>query len=101
MKKLTTVDDLMSKRVHAEWIGKTEVMALLQGGEVKVFSAMCPHQGGPLAEGNIREGTVTCKWHGWCFKLSDGQSTSIPSLKLKAIPHKVEKGEVFIDETLL
>lgn len=35
----------------------------------------CPHQGGPLAEGYIDGTTVTCPWHAWTFKLTDGKMT--------------------------
>ena len=30
----------------------------------------CPHAAGPLAQGFIEKGRVTCPWHGWSFPLS-------------------------------
>lgn len=39
----------------------------------------CAHAGGPLDEGEIGDGTVTCPWHGSCFRLSDGAVLSGPS----------------------
>ncbi|MBS0191991.1 MAG: ferric reductase-like transmembrane domain-containing protein [Phycisphaerales bacterium] len=34
---------------------------------------VCAHQGGPLSEGRIIDGCITCPWHGWQYK-TDGCS---------------------------
>ena len=36
---------------------------------------MCAHQGGPLAEGTVDHGCVTCPWHGWQYELETGIQT--------------------------
>ncbi len=33
----------------------------------------CLHAAGPLAEGDVLDETVTCPWHGWCYRLDTGQ----------------------------
>ena len=34
----------------------------------------CPHEGYPLAAGNVTDDCVlTCNWHNWKFRLSDGE----------------------------
>ncbi len=57
---------------------------VIDGREIALFNIAgtfyaldntCPHQGGPLAEGWIEGATVTCPWHAWCFKLTDGKMT--------------------------
>ncbi|MBL0870944.1 MAG: ferric reductase-like transmembrane domain-containing protein [Phycisphaerales bacterium] len=35
---------------------------------------VCKHQGGPLGEGKIIDGCITCPWHGWQYKPEDGCS---------------------------
>jgi nitrite reductase/ring-hydroxylating ferredoxin subunit len=35
---------------------------------------VCAHQGGPLGEGRILDGCITCPWHGWEYRPSDGCS---------------------------
>lgn len=44
--------------------------------EDKIFalSNVCRHQGGPLGEGKIIDGCITCPWHGWQYKPEDGCS---------------------------
>lgn len=41
------------------------------------FSAIsntCAHQGGPLGEGRIIDGCLTCPWHGYQYVVTNGQS---------------------------
>lgn len=38
------------------------------------MSNVCRHQGGPIGEGRIIDGCVTCPWHGWQYRPDDGCS---------------------------
>lgn len=44
-------------------------------GEVRVLDDECPHAGASLGAGVCVSGEVTCPWHGWHFRLSDGENT--------------------------
>jgi nitrite reductase/ring-hydroxylating ferredoxin subunit len=48
------------------------VLLVRTGGELRALSNRCVHRGGPLHEGEISGGTVTCPWHGSVFDLRDG-----------------------------
>ena len=50
----------------------TPVLLVRQGGAVAAIHNRCSHRGGPLDEGEISDGCVTCPWHGSRFRLSDG-----------------------------
>lgn len=61
--------------------GKSAVFTLPNGEEIAIFHVkdafyaiqnQCPHQGGPLGEGEITGQCVTCPWHGWEFDLTSG-----------------------------
>ncbi len=43
-------------------------------GRVYAVSNVCRHQGGPLAEGRIVSGCITCPWHGYQYRPEDGCS---------------------------
>lgn len=43
-------------------------------GEVYAIGGRCVHQGGPLAEGRIIDGCLTCPWHGWQYVPATGAS---------------------------
>ncbi|HEV2813518.1 MAG TPA: Rieske (2Fe-2S) protein [Solirubrobacteraceae bacterium] len=50
----------------------TPVLLVRQGGTIHAIHNRCTHRGGPLDEGEIADGCVTCPWHGSRFRLSDG-----------------------------
>lgn len=56
----------------------------------------CPHRGGPLSEGEIREGDVTCPWHQARFELSSGQCRSSKDLKVATYLVQIHDGYVGI-----
>jgi len=56
-------------------VGDREVALFNIDGTFHAIENSCPHQGGPLAEGYIEGDTVTCPWHAWCFRLTDGKMT--------------------------
>ena len=42
------------------------------GNEIGALTNLCAHQNGPLGEGCILNGLVTCPWHGYEYRLADG-----------------------------
>ena len=52
------------------------VIALFRSeGQLFAMDGMCAHQGGPIAEGQLQHGCVTCPWHGWQYELASGIQT--------------------------
>jgi nitrite reductase/ring-hydroxylating ferredoxin subunit len=92
---LISVKELEKKGRYAAWIGQEEVLAIMTSGGVRVYSGMCPHQGGPLAEGKLTGDQLRCPWHGCLFDLKGGDCKDIGAchdvsgMKLKAIAFTV------------
>ena len=57
----------------------------------------CPHQGGPLAEGYVENGRVSCPWHAWEFDLATGACQTVPGILQKIYEVKVENDAILID----
>jgi len=66
--------------------------------ENKIFAIQnsCPHQGGDLAHGYVKDGKVVCPLHGWMFYLETGAFTHNESMNLKTYPLKIINEEVYI-----
>lgn len=45
----------------------------LVDGDVLCVQAFCPHMDGPLFEGTVSQGTITCPWHLWRYDLRTGK----------------------------
>lgn len=56
-------------------LGKTVIAVFRQGSDVYAMDGMCSHQGGPIAQGTVEHGCVTCPWHGWQYELETGIQT--------------------------
>ena len=65
------VADLADEPATAE-VGGVPVLLVRRGRRVRALHDRCTHRGGPLHEGEMTDDTVTCPWHGSCFRLEDG-----------------------------
>ena len=66
-------------------------------GEVKAIFAICPHQGGPLDEGGITDGLVTCPWHGWEFNVATGECTFNKAIKQPCFKVKEDGEDIYVE----
>lgn len=51
---------------------RSVILSRSASGVISCIDARCVHAGGPLAEGTIDHGCVTCPWHGSVFDLATG-----------------------------
>ena len=69
----------------------------LGGGVYQAINDLCPHMGASLADGAVEDGMVTCPWHAWRFRLSDGTWCDNPRIKTDAFAVRVEGDEIQIE----
>jgi nitrite reductase/ring-hydroxylating ferredoxin subunit/DMSO/TMAO reductase YedYZ heme-binding membrane subunit len=89
-------------RIHeiAEETGKVVVIAgerialYRSAGRIFAVSNVCRHQGGPLGEGKILDGCITCPWHGWQYRAADGMSP--PPFQEKVETYRVRTDGEFV-----
>lgn len=62
------------------------------GEQVFALENACPHRGGPLAEGDLREGIVYCPLHAWGFDVRNGDCVNVRRERAKSFPVRVEAG---------
>ena len=65
-------------------------------GKVSAVSNVCAHQMGPLAEGCIIDGLVTCPWHGWQYDPSTGRSPAPYTERVETFAVRVKDGRVLV-----
>jgi len=67
-------------------------------GELFVTDARCPHNGGPLDQGWVRDGrTLVCPWHWYRFDLRSGRCETTRDHRLGCYPVVRRDGEYFAD----
>src|SRR5262249_60718515 len=52
--------------------GGERIAVFRDGDEIGALTNLCAHQHGPLGEGRIIDGCVTCPWHGYQYRLAGG-----------------------------
>ena len=57
---------------------------------------MCKHQGGPLGEGKVVDGCITCPWHGYQYLPHNGQSPPPFTEKVATYHLKLQGEKVYI-----
>ncbi|SNS20639.1 Rieske (2Fe-2S) protein [Rhodococcoides kyotonense] len=72
-----SLDDLTPGEGRAYVVDGRQVAVFLLGdGTVRATDAVCPHRGGPLADGQIDGSVVVCPLHQYAFSLDDGTCAS-------------------------
>jgi nitrite reductase (NADH) small subunit len=61
----------------------------------------CPHRGGPLADGIVADGCVTCPLHDRRFDLASGRCQSDPDLRVDVYHVVVREADVWLDGAAL
>lgn len=82
--------------------GENIMIAHLDGGEIRAFQGMCPHQEISLATGDFNPDTceLVCGGHAWKFDLRSGKGTNPVGSELYSFPVRVagEKIQVGIPQ---
>jgi nitrite reductase (NADH) small subunit len=61
------------------------------------LDGVCPHAGGPLAQGQVLDGEVACPWHGWRYELATGRNCVNPAIQARSFAVRVEGEDVLLD----
>ena len=64
--------------------------------QVYALRDACPHRGGPLSQGIVHGGTVTCPLHNWKIDLASGEAQGPDEGCAHHFPVKVEDGVVYL-----
>jgi nitrite reductase/ring-hydroxylating ferredoxin subunit/DMSO/TMAO reductase YedYZ heme-binding membrane subunit len=74
--------------------GGERIAVFRDGSEIGALTNLCSHQNGPIGEGRIIDGCITCPWHGWQYRLSDGCAPPPFTEKLATYPVRIRDGVV-------
>ena len=71
--------DLPEGKPVRRLLGEVPVVAVRVGGAVYVLADRCSHMSGPLSDGELADGCLTCPWHGSVFRIADGSVARGPA----------------------
>jgi nitrite reductase/ring-hydroxylating ferredoxin subunit/DMSO/TMAO reductase YedYZ heme-binding membrane subunit len=89
-------NDFEEGRAKIFCIDKERIAVYKHENKLYAIHNVCKHQGGPLGEGKILDGCITCPWHGYQYLPHNGQSPPPFTEKVNTYDVKVSEGKVFI-----
>lgn len=76
--------------------GRQIAVFRLRDGGLRALDAVCPHAGGPLADGQIDHAKVICPLHGYTFSFTNGSCLG-GDFTVRTHPIREEHGEIVVD----
>jgi len=90
------VADIPENRARIICLSGERVAIFKYDGRISAVSNVCQHQNGPLGEGKIVSGCITCPWHGYQYVPETGASPPPFAEKIPTFNVRVKNGRVWI-----
>ena len=90
------VADIPENRARIVCLSGERVAIFKYDGKISAISNVCQHQNGPLGEGKILNGCITCPWHGYQYVPETGVSPPPFVEKVPTFNVRVKNGRVLV-----
>ncbi|MCW5980642.1 MAG: ferric reductase-like transmembrane domain-containing protein [Bryobacteraceae bacterium] len=94
--EVCAVEKIPLNRAVTVSLGGERVAVFRYDGKVSALSNVCQHQNGPLGEGRIVDGCVTCPWHGYQYLPDCGAAPPPFTEKVPTFRTRVVDGKVYV-----
>ena len=73
-------------------------IAIFRTADDRVFALedRCPHKGGPLSQGIVHDGCVTCPLHNWVISLATGTAQGADQGETRSFPVRLDGDTVLL-----
>ena len=94
-----TITDIPEQRAKIVPIAGERVAIFKYEGKISAVSNVCQHQNGPLGEGKIVNGCITCPWHGYEYRPESGESPPPFTEKIPTFNVKLQGDRILVYAT--
>lgn len=91
------VDEIPESRARVVTLAGERVAVFRYDGKVSAVSSVCQHQNGPLGEGRVIDGCITCPWHGYQYLPETGASPPPFTERVPTFRVRIEDRRVLVD----
>ncbi|MFK7946563.1 MAG: Rieske 2Fe-2S domain-containing protein [Saprospiraceae bacterium] len=95
--EVLAVEDISEKCATTVFINGENIAIFKYDNKISAVHNVCRHQMGPIGEGKIINGCITCPWHGYQYLPENGQSPPPFTEKLNTYQVKIIKGKVWVN----
>jgi len=82
---------MLEKRILAR-----RILVVRHKGELYGIEGDCKHMKASLKSGEIRDGVITCQWHGWEYELATGKCLTVKRMNLKTYEVELEGDDIYV-----
>ena len=95
--KIGTIADIPMRGARCVKNGETTI-AIFRTADSRLFAIedKCPHRNGPLSQGIVHEGCVTCPLHNWVISLETGKAQGADEGSVRTWPVRLDGETVLI-----
>ncbi|HPH19441.1 MAG TPA: ferric reductase-like transmembrane domain-containing protein [Haliscomenobacter sp.] len=95
--QVCSAEDIPENRAKMVYLEGQNIAVFRYEGKVSAVNNICRHQHGPIGEGKIVDGCITCPWHGYQYLPQNGQSPPPFTEKLETYDVKIVDGMVWVN----
>ena len=94
--RVCDVNEIIEDRAKMFCIENERIAVFKTGGKLFAVSNVCKHQNGPLGEGKVLDGCITCPWHGYQYLPDSGASPPPFTEKVPTFRTLIVGNQVFV-----
>ncbi len=91
------IQEIEENRAKMFCLGKERIAVFKTQGKLFAVNNVCKHQNGPLGEGKVIDGCITCPWHGYQYLPQNGQSPPPFKEKVSTYDVRIMSEEVWLN----
>lgn len=91
------VNEIAEDRAKMFCVKEERIAVFKTSGKLFAVSNVCKHQNGPLGEGKVVDGCITCPWHGYQYLPHNGCSPAPFKEKVSTYDVKIVDGAVWLN----
>jgi len=94
--RVARTDEILPGQVKVVQVNQRQIALFNVDGRFYAIYNICPHEGGPLAEGRRKGCVVYCPWHDLAFDIRNGQATDGGGYCVGSYDVRVEGDEIYV-----
>lgn len=94
--KVVAADAMSDGQGRVVQAGLKKIALFKLEGEYWAVQNFCPHAGGHLGAGHVKDDCVRCPRHAWRFEIKTGACRTDPRYDIRRYETKVENGFVWV-----
>jgi len=94
--RICQASEVPSEGAKLVTLNQQEIAIIGRDGTFYAIENRCPHKGGPLGLGRVKNGIITCPWHRFRFELESGKSVTNQAMRATTYRIVVEQGDLLL-----